>query len=60
MAEFVTNNNNSAFTRLSPFFALKNLYLCMSFDIVDFSDTTIYKWINKKKATDISESMQSI
>ena len=29
----------------------------MSFDISDFSDTTICKWINKKKAKDISKAI---
>ena len=61
MVEFVANNNNSAPTRLSLFFASKGLYLRISFDIVDFSDTTTCERINKKKAIDIiSESMQSI
>lgn len=32
----------------------------MSFDVVDFLDTTTRKRINKKKAIDILEAMQSI
>ena len=57
MAEFAANNNNSASTKLFLFFASKGLHLCMSFDVVDFSDTTTCEQINKKKAIDISESM---
>ena len=60
MAEFAANNNNSTSTRLSPFFASRGLHLRMSFDVVDLSDTTTRERINKKKAIDISESMQSI
>ena len=60
MAEFAANNNNSAAIRLSLFFALRNLYLCMSFDIINLLDTTTCEQINKKKAIDISKSMQSI
>ena len=60
MAKFAINNNNFLSTRLSLFFALKGFYPRMSFDIVDFSNTTIREWINKKKAIDIFEAMQSI
>ena len=60
MAEFVANNIDSASTRLSPFFASRGLHPRMSFDVDDFSDTTTYERINKKKAIDISKSIQSI
>ena len=60
MAEFAANNNNSLSTKLSPFFASRGLHLRMSFDVVDFSDTTTRERMNKKKAIDISEAMQSI
>ena len=60
MAEFAVNNNNSISTRLSLFFAKRGLYPRMSFNVVDLSDTTTRERINKKKAIDISESMQSI
>ena len=60
MAEFAANNNNSVSTKLSPFFASRGLHLQMSFDIIDFLDTITCEWINKKKAIEISESMQSI
>ena len=60
MAEFAANNNDSASIKLSSFFASRGLYLCMSFDVVDFLDTTTRKRINKKKAIDISKAMQSI
>ena len=60
MAEFAANNNNSSSTRLSPFFASRGLHPCMSFDVIDLSDTTTRERINKKKTIDISEAMQSI
>lgn len=49
MAEFTTNNNDSAFNKLSPFFASRGLHPCISFDVVDFLDKTTCKQINKKK-----------
>ena len=57
MAEFAVNNNNFLSTRLSPFFASRGLHPRMSFDVVDLSDTTTCKRINKKKAIDFSEAM---
>ena len=60
MAEFAANKNNSLSTRLSPFFASRDLYPRMSFDVVYFSDITTREQINKKKALDISEAIQSI
>ena len=60
MAEFLANNNYFLLTRLFPFFTSKGLHLYMSFDIIDFSDTTIREQINIKKAINISEVMQSI
>ncbi len=57
IAEFVVNNNVSSLTKLSPFFTSKCLHPCMIFDIINLSDTTIRKRINKKKAIDISETM---
>ena len=60
MAEFVANNNDSASTKLSPFLASRGLHPRMSFDVIDLSDKTICERINKKKAINISEAMQSI
>ena len=60
MAEFAANNNDSLSTRLSPFFASRGLHPRMSFDVVDLLDTTTRERINKKKAINISEAMQSI
>ena len=60
MAEFAANNNDSSSTRLSLFFASRSLHPRMSFDVVDLSDTTTRERINKKKAIDIFEAMQSI
>ena len=60
MAEFITNNNIFLSTKLFPFFVSKGLYPCISFNIIDFLDTTTYEWINKKKVIDISKVIQSI
>ena len=60
MAKFTANNNKSASTKLSPFFTSKGLHLHMSFDVVDLLDITTYEQVNKKKAMDIWEAMQSI
>lgn len=60
MTEFVTKNNNFASIKLSPFFTLGGLYLCISFDVIDFLDKITRKQINKKKAIDISKAIQSI
>ena len=57
MAEFAINNTNFAFTRLSLFFASRSLYLRMSLDVVNLSDTTTRERINKKKAIDILKSI---
>lgn len=43
IAEFATNNNKWIFKKLSSFFALKSLYLYMSFNIVDLSENTMLK-----------------
>ena len=58
MAEFVANNNVSLSAKLSPFFTSRGLYSRMSFDVVDLSDITTRERINKKKAINISETMQ--
>lgn len=60
MVEFVVNNNDLVFIKLFPFFILKNLYLWTSFNIIDFSDITIHKRINKKKTINISKDIQLI
>ncbi len=60
MAEFAANNNVSLSTKLSLFFTSRCLHSRMSFDVINFSDTTTRKRINKKKAIDISKTMQSI
>ena len=59
MIEFAVNNNNFLSAKLSLFFASKSLYLCISFDIVDFSNITTHKYINKSKTIDISEAIQA-
>ena len=60
MAKFGANNNNSAFTRMYPFFASRGLHPRMSFDVINFLDIIIREQINKKKAIDILESIQSM
>lgn len=45
-------------TTLSMFFASKNLYICMSFDIIDFLDITICEKINKKQIINIFKATQ--
>lgn len=53
MAEFAVNNNKSASIKLSPFFVTKNFYPRMSFNIIDFSNTSTCKQILKQKALNI-------
>lgn len=60
MAEFATNNNNYAPTKLFLFFPSRNLHICISFDVVNLSDTVTCKQINKKKTIDFSKTMQLI
>ena len=60
MTEFVANNNDFLLTRLSSFFISKSLYLCISFDIINFLDIITCERINKNKTIDIFEAMQSI
>ena len=57
MAEFAANNNESASTKLFPFFASKGLHPRMSFDIVDLSDASTRERIHKQKALDISRNI---
>ena len=58
MAEFAANNNESASTKLSPFFATKSLHHCMSFNRVEISDASSRKQIFNQKALDISGNIQ--
>lgn len=60
MAEFAINNNISISIKLFPFFASRTLYLRISFDIINLLDITTREKINKKKAMDISITMQLI
>lgn len=60
MVECVANNNDSLSTRLSLFFISKNLYPRISFNVVNFSDITTCKRINKNKAIDIFEVIKLI
>ncbi len=60
MAEFAVNNSIFLSTKLSLFFTSRGLHLCMRFDVIDPWETTTCERINKIKAIDISETMQSI
>ncbi len=59
MAEFTANNNESASTKLSQFFAIKGLHPRLSFDIVDLSNASTHDRILKQKALDISRNMET-
>lgn len=59
MVKFAANNNKLASTKLSPFFAIKGLHPCISFDTVEISDASNCKRIVKQRALDISENMQT-
>lgn len=43
MVKYAINNNELAFTKLSLFSAIKALYPYLSFDIVDFSNTSTHE-----------------
>ena len=60
MAEFAINNNVSASTKLSPFFAIKSLHLHISLDIVELFDTSTCERILQQKILNISGNMQTI
>ena len=56
----MANNNDFLLTRLSVFFTSRVLYLCISFNIVDFLNTITHEQINKKKSIDIFKAMQLV
>lgn len=57
-AEFAANNNELAFTKPFLFFASKSLDLHMDFDIIDLSNTSTHRQINKQKALGFSRNMK--
>ena len=59
MAELAANNNESASTKLSPFFSTKSLHPCKSFVRVEVSDANTRKRIFNQKTLDISGNMQT-
>lgn len=59
MAEFAANNNESAFIKFFLFFYTKNLYLYISFNIKELSNTSTYQQIFKQKTLNTSENMQT-
>lgn len=58
IAEILANNKDSASIKLSLFFASRGLHPHISFNVVDFSDITNCKQINKKKTINISKIIQ--
>lgn len=60
MIELIINNNDFGFTKLSLFFISTNLYLYISFSIVDLSNIITCKQIKKRKAIDILENISLI
>ena len=59
ITEFAANNNESAFTKLSLFFTIKDLHLCMSFKLVELSNASSHERTFKQKALDISGIMKT-
>lgn len=57
IAEVVTNNNKLISTNFSPFFTIKNWHPCISFDIIELSNTSICGQIFKHKTLHISENI---
>ena len=57
MAKLVANNHDFLSIKLFLLFASRGLYLCISFDIINFLDIIICERINKKKTIDIFETM---
>ena len=60
MAEFATNNNELASTKLFPFFANKGLHLHINFVIIDLSDANTCERIYKQKTLDIFRNLETI
>lgn len=59
MPKLFANNNELASTKLFMFLAIKDLHLCMSFDIVDVCNPNTGKQILKQKAFDISGNIEN-
>lgn len=59
MAKFIANNNKSASTKLFLFITTQNLYLYLSFNIIELSNTSTCKQLPKQNALDISGIMQT-
>ena len=51
---------NQYLLNLLHFFTTKNLYLCISFDIIEISNTNTHEQIFKENALDISGKLQII
>ena len=60
MAKFKANKNKSAFTKLFSFFTTKDFHPRMSFNRIDFSNTSTHELIFQQKALDISGKMEII
>lgn len=48
ITKFKINNTKSVFIKLFLFFILKDLYLNMNFNVINFFNIITYKQINKK------------
>ena len=57
MAEFITNNNKLASTKLSQFFASQDLHSRISFDIVDLSNSSTCCQKVKRKSHQMNRIM---
>lgn len=59
MTKFAANNNESVFTKLSLYFALKGLHPRINFNLVELSNTSTREQIFQWKALDISGNIKS-
>lgn len=59
IAKFAVHNYKLTSIKLFLFFTIKGLYLYISFDIIDFSNTSIHKRIFKQKALNISRNIET-
>ena len=60
MAEFSSNSNTSATTKMPPFLVLCSYIFCMSFELVDFTALSTRKQLANAKAKSIANCMQEV
>lgn len=56
IAAFTADNNKSVIIKLYSFFAIKNLYVCISFNIIKPSNASICEQIFYQKPLNISKT----